>query len=69
MNATRHPEQVLQTLLELLAEDPSLRVGQAIANATARRLKGRSDPFSIEDGELLKGLDVLLAEARARKTS
>jgi hypothetical protein len=69
MDATRHPEQVVQTLLELLAEDPSLRVGQAISNATARRMKGRSDPFSIEDGELLKGLDLLLTEARARKSA
>ncbi|MBN8228472.1 hypothetical protein JYK02_13255 [Corallococcus macrosporus] len=62
----RLPEQVMQALRELLAEAPEYRVGQALAIATARTT-GFFDPFSVEDAALLKALQQLTAEARARK--
>lgn len=64
----RMPEQVMQALLELLAEMPDYRVGQALTLATERRT-GFFNPFSVEDGELIKALNQLTAEARARKSS
>ncbi|RKH51696.1 hypothetical protein D7Y23_09260 [Corallococcus sp. AB050B] len=60
------PEQVMQALLDLLAEEPEYRVGQALAIAAARRT-GYSDPFNMEDEVLFKILQQMTTEARDRK--
>ncbi|AFE04255.1 hypothetical protein COCOR_01733 [Corallococcus coralloides DSM 2259] len=62
----RMPEQVMQALLDLLAEMPDYRVGQALAIAAARRT-GYSDPFHVEDEALFKALQQMTTEARDRK--
>ncbi|MCY1044877.1 hypothetical protein OV208_26410 [Corallococcus sp. bb12-1] len=68
MSPKRLPEQVMEALLNFLAEEPDLRVGQAIAIA-ASRLTGQCDPFSIEDEKMIKALQELTIEYRARKAS
>ncbi|RKG68437.1 hypothetical protein D7V80_12470 [Corallococcus sp. CA054B] len=60
------PEQVMQALLDLLAEMPDYRVGQALAIAAARGT-GYSDPFNVEDEALFKALQQMTTEARDRK--
>jgi hypothetical protein len=54
----REPERVLEAILAVLAANPDLRVGQAVAIATSNVL-GHCDPFSIEDGPLAKALEKL----------
>ncbi|MBN8469004.1 hypothetical protein JYJ95_21080 [Corallococcus exiguus] len=66
MSQERMPEQVMQALLDLLAEMPDYRVGQALAIAAARTT-GYSDPFNVEDEALFKTLQQMTTEARDRK--
>ncbi|RYZ36136.1 MAG: hypothetical protein EOO71_32955 [Myxococcaceae bacterium] len=68
MSPKRLPEQVMEALLNFLAEEPDLRVGQAIAIASSQ-LTGRCDPFSIEDEQMIRALLKLTAESRARRAS
>jgi hypothetical protein len=66
MSGGHQPERVIEALLQLLAEEPELRVGQAIAQAT-HRVSGQFDPFGIEDGQLARALERLAEESRRRK--
>ena len=52
----RDPERVIRAIRAVLAVDPDLRVGQAIAIATKLAL-GHFDSFSIEDPALAESLD------------
>jgi hypothetical protein len=68
MGSGQQPEHVMEALLDLLAEAPELRVGQAIALAT-HRLTGQFDPFNVEDAQLAKTLGQLTEQYRRAKST
>lgn len=68
MTQRLQPERVVEALMGYLAEEPELRVGQALAHAV-HRVYGHFDPFNIEDAQLAQALDELTAASRLRKRS
>jgi hypothetical protein len=68
MTERLQPAHVVQALMSYLAEEPELRVGQALVHAV-HHVYGHFDPFSIEDAQLASCLDALAAAPRRRKST